>query len=233
MVTRASPFRTTEQLYQAADKALSDSFGFQVARNRYNFAGFYEERSSDDSVTVTYMFEVRREDAGAPSTLSSDPLSFQNSRMTNESANTGYPVTSPPHCYTRFDLLHVDNSTSCSDVRQVLVQYFTLCDQLSKDMLVRRCDLISLTGNEPGASLVTYDGSTFDANRTLAHYEEVPPICRNDLGLATSTFFSSCNDVSKTFGLLQVRQPANTPSRNTFWDAEMDCRLSISIVIDN
>ena len=113
-----------------------------------------------------------------------------------------------------------------------MIQYFTLCDQLSKDMTCRRTSLLSDTG-EGEATLVTFDGSTLEGTRTVTSYEQVPPICRNDLGLATSPYYSSHNDSVKTFEFLQVHQPSHTPSRNTFWDAEMECRLSIDTVRAN
>ena len=64
----------------------------------------------------------------------------------------------------------------------------------------------------------------------MSYCNEVPPICKRELGLATSQFYSSHNDMAKTYGRLQVTQGKYTPIRNTFWDAEMPVRLSIDSV---
>ena len=62
--TRNGPYRSVDNLYQAADKALESTFGFQVARDRFNFAGYYEHRAPHGYVLVTYMFEVLVTDVG-------------------------------------------------------------------------------------------------------------------------------------------------------------------------
>ncbi len=142
------------------------------------------------------------------------------------------PFSSPPDCYSRFDLISLDRTMWGSGAREVLIQYFTLCDQMSMEMVRRRNELMGSPPNEK-AKLVTFDGSIVNESWKVAHCNEVLSICKRELGLATSPFYSSHNDISKTFGHLGVNQPVHTPMRNTFWDVEMTIRLAIDTVRDN
>ncbi len=192
MIANNGPYRTVEQVYQSADKALGDTFGFEVGMGRVNFAGSYEERAGDGSVAVAFMSEVKLADVGAVSTPSTNSSEHQCqfTRMTKEARSAGYPFSSPPNCYTRYDLLHWDRLMWNSDVRHVLIQYFALCDQLSKDMMNRRTSLLpEASGSNP--TLITFGGTTLEGKRTVTRYEQVPLICRSDLGLSTAQYYSS------------------------------------------
>ena len=62
----------------------------------------------------------------------------------------------PPNSYSRFDLISLDRTVWGSDVREVLIQYFTLCDDMSLDMVQRRNMLMgSPPGEKPNLSRLT------------------------------------------------------------------------------
>ena len=105
------------------------------------------------------MFEVLLSDAGATSmkpTERSDKK-YQFNHMVEVANSDCYPFSSPPDCYSRFDLINLDQTMWDSDVREVLVQYFGVCDQVAEEMDRRRQELMgSVPGGDP--QFVNLDG---------------------------------------------------------------------------
>ena len=92
------------------------------------------------------------------------------------------------------------------------------------DEMVRRRETLMDPAPDETPHLVTFNGMMGDGFWKVAHCNEVPPICKRELGLATSQFFSSHNDMTNTYSHLQIVQPQHTPMRNRSWDAATDSR---------
>ena len=124
-----------------------------VAPSRYNFAGSYEERAPDNYVTATYMFEVLLSDVGPTNMnpIGKSDKELQFGHMTERLVTTVIRLALLRIVIVvRFDLVNLDHTMWGSDVREILVQYFAVCDRVVDEMIHRRQESMgSASGGDP------------------------------------------------------------------------------------